>query len=85
MASIKFYFAIYVALLVLAVSKVVFMELLDYWAAVGGIMFSAALKTGLIAGFYQHLVDEPRAVTWVVLMALSAVLLLASAATFSIT
>lgn len=85
MASIKLYTAIYVALLVLAVSKVIFMELLDYWPAVGMIFLSAIAKSALIAGYYQHLKDEPRSITWLVLLAVGAVLLLAAAATYSIT
>lgn len=85
MASIKFYFGVYVVLLVLAVSKVVFMETLDYWPAVGGILVSALAKSALIAYYYQHLRDEPRAITYLVLIAVGAVLLLAAAATYSIT
>jgi len=85
MASIKIYTAIYIALLALAVSKVLFMEYLDYWPAVGMIMLSATAKTALIAGYYQHLKDEPRSITWLVLIAFGAVLLLAAAATYSIT
>ena len=85
MASAKFYVGIYVVLLVLAVSKVIFMETLDYWPAVGGIMASAVAKSALIAYYYQHLRDEPRSITWLVLIAVASVLLLASAATYSST
>ena len=85
MTSIKFYFGVYVVLMVLAVSKVVFMETLDYWPAVGGIFAMAVAKSALIAYYYQHLKEEPRAITWLVLIAVAAVLFLAVAATFSIT
>lgn len=85
MTSVRAYTAIYVALLALAFSKVVFIELFDYWTAVGAIFLAASTKTVLIAGFYQHLKDEPRSITWVVLIAFAGVLLLGAAATFSIT
>lgn len=85
MASIKFYSLIYVILLALAVSKVLFMDYLDYWEAVAAISVTAWAKAILIAAYYQHLREEPRAITWIVLLSLGGVLLLAAAATFSIT
>ena len=85
MASIRLYAWIYVVLLVLALSKYVFFLFgLDYWTMFALIMVSAVAKIGLIAGYYQHLVDEPRSVSYVVLSAVFAVLLLAVAATYSI-
>ncbi len=85
MASIKLYFAVYVALLILAVTKVIFIEFFEYWTAVGAILVSAFTKSALIAYYFQHLREEPRAISWLVLISLAAVLLLAAAATYSIT
>ncbi len=85
MTSIRFYFAVYVALLALATSKVIFMDTLEYWPAVSAIFGAAVVKSALIAYYYQHLKDEPRSITWLVLIAVAGVLLLAAAATFSIT
>lgn len=84
MTSIRFYTAIYVALLVLASSKWVFFQIFDYWDAVLATMITAVIKTGLIAGYYQHLRFEPRSVTYVASMGVFAVLLLTVAAAYSI-
>ncbi len=84
MSSLRLYTAIYVTLMALAISKVVFMELFDYWMAAGAILIAATVKMTLIAGFFQHLKDEPRAVTWLAMISLGAVALLAAAATWSI-
>ncbi|MFP4590508.1 MAG: cytochrome C oxidase subunit IV family protein [Halobacteriales archaeon] len=84
MTSLRVYTAVYVALMVLAVSKVVFGELFDYWTAAGAILLAAVAKTALIAGVFQHLKDEPRSVTWLVLISLAGVVLLAAAAAYSI-
>lgn len=84
MTSVRFYTAVYVALLVLASAKVVFFELFEYNVALGLTMVAAVIKTSLIAGYFQHLRSEPRSLSYVMLMGLIAVLLLASAASFSI-
>lgn len=85
MASVKLYTLIYVLLLILAASKWAFFELFAYWTAMGLTLASAAVKTGLIVGYYQHLRFEPRSLTVLMGMALAGVLLLAAAASFSIT
>lgn len=86
MASVRQYTVIYVLLLSLAASKWLFFNLpyFDYWTAISATLGAAALKTGLIVGYYQHLRHEPRSLTY--LMALSAVLvgLLGVAASYSI-
>ncbi len=83
--SIKLYSAVYVALMALAISKVLLEMYLEYWTAVAAIAVVAVIKASLIAYYYQHLKDEPRAVTWVVMIGVGGVLLLGSAATYSIT
>lgn len=85
MTSVRLYTLIYVMLVTLAVSKVLFFEFFDYWTAIVLTLGAASLKTTLIAGFFQHLRYEPRSLTYLMLTALSAVLLLAIAASYSIT
>lgn len=89
MASIRFYGLVYLALIGLAFAKVVFFEAVSfgyipYEAALGATMVTAAMKTTLIAGYYQHLRSEPRSLSYLMLMGLFAVLLLTFAAAFSI-
>lgn len=83
--SLRFYTFVYVLLLALAAAKFLFFEFLPYWDALGLTLVSAAVKTGLIAGYYQHLRHEPRSLTGVMVISLILVFLLGSAATFSIT
>jgi cytochrome c oxidase subunit 4 len=85
MASVKFYTVIYIALLGLATSKVLFFEFFAYWDAVGATMVTAVLKTLLIMGYFQHLRFEPRSLTYLMSMGMFAVFLLTVAASFSIT
>lgn len=85
MASIKLYAIIYVMLLVLALSKYVYFQFFDYWDAMALTLISATMKTGLIAGYYQHLRYEPRSLSVLMAMALGGVLLLAMAASYSVT
>ena len=86
MASLRAYFAIYVLLMALAISKFAFFEVefLTYQQALGATFVAAAIKTGLIAGYFQHLRHEPRVITYVMLTGLFMVVLLAGAATFSV-
>lgn len=85
--SIKLYTAIYVALLALAASKYIFFNVpfFGYWEAFAATMGSAALKTGLIVGYYQHLRWENRSLTWLMTVSLALVMLLMVAASYSIT
>lgn len=85
MATVRFYGLIYVLLIALAVSKFLFFQFFDYWAAFAATLGSAGVKTALIAGYYQHLAEEPRSLTYLMFLGLALVLLLMAAATFSIT
>lgn len=89
MTSVRFYALVYVALMALATLKVIFFEaheagLWSYNVALALTGVAAVLKTGMIAGYFQHLKFEQRSLSYLMLMALFAVLLLAFAATFSI-
>lgn len=84
MVSLKFYAAIYVALIVLASAKFAFFEVLDYWTALTLTMVAAAIKVTLIAAYFQHLRWEPRSLGTLMVSALGAVLLLFVAASYSL-
>ena len=87
MASIRTYTFIYVALILLATGKFVFFHfdgIFRYWMAVTGTMLLAVTKVSLIAGYFQHLKDEPRSITYLMLTAVFMVFLLTLAAGYSI-
>jgi heme/copper-type cytochrome/quinol oxidase subunit 4 len=87
MASIRTYGLIYVALILLATGKFVFFhfpDIFSYQLAVGGTLVLAVIKTSLIAGYFQHLKDEPRSITYLMLTAVFMVFLLTLAAGYSI-
>ena len=84
MASVRLYVLIYVLLMALAASKFLFFQFFDYEAAVTGTLGAASLKTILIAGFYQHLAHEPKSLTRLMLLTLFLLMLLMSAASYSI-
>ena len=89
MANTRLYTAIYVALFVLATAQVAveFAGLLDsmYWVALGVIMVLSLVKAVAVAGYYQHLLYEPRSITYLVGIGLVAAIALTIAASYSIT
>ncbi len=87
MGEIRKYTIIYVVLLVLGTSKFLFFELDQFFTeqmAIGGTVILAVIKSVLIAAYYQHLVDEPRSITYMMLIAVFMVFLLTIAAGYSI-
>ena len=85
MSSVRTYTIIYVVLLVLGTAKFVFFEVDQLTnIAVPATIALAVIKSLLIAGYYQHLVDEPRSISYMMGIALFMVLLLTIAAGFSI-
>ena len=84
MVNIRVYATVYVLLMILAVAKLAFFEFLDYGVALGLTIISAGVKTSLIVAYFQHLRYEPRILTVLMFTALLAVLILGSAASFSI-
>lgn len=84
MASLRWYTIVYVALLMLAVSKWAFFEVFDYGVALSLTMVAAAIKTSLIVGYYQHLRQEPRILSVLAFTAFLGVVILGAAASFSI-
>ncbi|TYL35899.1 hypothetical protein CV102_25450 [Natronococcus pandeyae] len=87
MADVRTYTLIYVVLLVLGTGKFVFFqfpEIFPETVAIGGTIILAVIKSLLIAGFYQHLIDEPRAISYMMAVAVFMVFLLTIAAGYSI-
>jgi len=89
MPSTKLYAAIYVVLFAFATLQFVVEQagLLRtiYWTAFAIIIALSIVKAVLVAGWYQHLKFEPRSLTALVLIGLTAVLALTFAAAYSIT
>ena len=89
MASTKLYTAIFVVLTVLTTVQAVvevsgFIEE-AYWLAFGVLIAIAFVKAVMVAGYFQHLKHEPRAVTYVMTGGLLAATALTVAAAYSIT
>lgn len=84
MVRVRFYAGVYVLLIALATSKVIFFDFFGYWEAVTATMMAALAKTLLIVGYYQHLRFEPRSLSYLVSMGFFAVLLLTVAAAYSL-
>ena len=85
MADVRTYTLIYVVLLVLGTAKFVFFEIgISEQLAIGGTVVLAVIKSLLIAGYYQHLREEPRAISYMMVIAVFMVFLLTVAAGYSI-
>jgi cytochrome c oxidase subunit 4 len=89
MANTRLYTVIYVALFVLATAQVAveyagFLESM-YWVALGAILALSLVKAVAVAGYYQHLLYEPRSISYLVGIGLLAAIALAVAASYSIT
>lgn len=95
MSRLKLYTAIYVVLFVLATAQVgleafldvgaTFLGLEAYWWVFVGIMIVSMFKAVVVAGYFQHLRWEPRSLSYLMLLGLSAALALTLAAAYSIT
>lgn len=86
MTSLRNYTIIYVLLLAAGTGKFLFTEIpaFSHNVAVAGILVLALIKVLLIAGFFQHLKDEPRSVSYTMGLSVFMVLLLVLAAGYSI-
>lgn len=85
MTHTKLYTYIYVALFVFATLQVGVEFLgLDYWLALALIAVLSMVKALIVAGYYMHLVWEPRSVSYVMLIGFIAFLALTVAASYSI-
>jgi cytochrome c oxidase subunit 4 len=88
MASTKTYGAIFVVLMALSTTQaaVEWLGYLEefYWAVLGVILVLSSLKAMAVAGWYMHLREEPRSITYVALTGLIGVLALTAGASYSI-
>lgn len=86
MTSTKLYTVIYVVLFAFATIQVAieFMGI-SYETAVTAILLLSVIKAVLVAGYYQHLLYEPRSVVYVVGSGLVTAVALTFAASYSIT
>lgn len=88
MSHLKLYTVIYVVLFVLATAQalveVTGMLEAAYWTAFGLILVLSFAKAIVVAGYYQHLRWEPRSLSALILMGLTAALALTVAASYSI-
>ncbi|EJN58780.1 cytochrome c oxidase subunit 4 [Halogranum rubrum] len=85
MTSTKLYAVIYVVLFVMATAQVlVEFAGLSYWLAFGVILALSAVKALLVAGYYQHLLFEPRSISYLLVVGLLAAVGLTLAAAYSI-
>jgi len=89
MSHLRLYTGIYVVLFVLATAQVAveFAGLLEnaYLLGFGLIIALSFVKALVVAGYYQHLVWEPRSISYLMGIGLLAVLALTFAASYSIT
>jgi len=89
MSHLRLYTAIYVVLFVFATLQVAveYAGLLEnaYLLAFGVIIVLSFVKALVVAGYYQHLVWEPRSLSYLIGIGLLAVLALTFAASYSIT
>ena len=88
MARTKLYTGIYVALFVIATMQVAVEQIglleSSYVLALGLITALSLIKAVMVAGYFQHLVWEPRSVTYVMLLGFVGFLALTVAASYSI-
>ena len=89
MSKTRLYAVIYVVLFVFATVQVAVEELgfveEVYWLAFAAIIVLSFVKALIVAGYYQHLVYEPRSLSYLMLTGLLAALALTIAASYSIT
>lgn len=86
MAGIRTYTMVYIALLALGTGKFVLFEIPQFGetAAIVGTLILAVVKIALIAGYFQHLFEEPRSISYMMGVAVFMVFLLTIAAGYSI-
>ena len=86
MTRTKLYVGIYVVLFAFATAQVFVEGLgLSYWTGFWAVIGLSLVKALLVAGYYQHLRLEPRSLSYLMLVGLSAAVVLTAAAAYSIT
>jgi cytochrome c oxidase subunit 4 len=88
MSSIKLYAVVFVALSALttvqfALEEILLDELYGFTMAI--ILIISTVKAGAVAGWYMHLIDEPRAITYIAIAGMLGVVALTAGAAYSVT
>lgn len=88
MSSIRLYTVIFVALSALttiqfALEEILLEELYGFTMAI--ILLISSAKAGAVAAWYMHLIDEPRAITYIVIAGALGVVALTAGAAYSVT
>lgn len=88
MASTKTYAVIFVVLMAISTTQAALegLGLLEdfYWPVLGLILALSSLKALAVSGWYMHLREEPRSVTYVALAGLVCVIALTAGASYSV-
>lgn len=87
MANIKLYTIIFVALGAISTTQFVVESFLPeglYWAGLVAILALSSMKAIAVAGWYMHLVEEPRSVTYLALAGVLCVVALTAGAGYSV-
>jgi cytochrome c oxidase subunit 4 len=87
MANIKLYTIIFVALGAISTTQFVVESFLPeslYWAGLVLILALSSAKAIAVAGWYMHLVEEPRSVTYLALAGVLCVVALTAGAGYSV-
>jgi len=89
MASTKLYTIMFVVLMALSTVQALFeyTGFLEaaYYPAMGVILVLSTVKAMAVAGYYMHLREEPRAISYIALAGLIGVVALTAGAAYSIT
>jgi cytochrome c oxidase subunit 4 len=88
MSSIRLYTVVFVALSALttvqfALENILLDELYGFTMAI--ILLISSAKAGAVAAWYMHLIDEPRAITYIALAGVLGVIALTAGAAYSVT
>lgn len=92
MASIKWYTILFVALASITTVQYLLEEFLIedygvglYWVAFGLILTLSSIKAVGVAAWYMHMLEEPRAITYIAIAGLLGVMALTAGAAYSVT
>jgi cytochrome c oxidase subunit 4 len=87
MTSIKTYTAIFGVLMVISTTQFAVEEIgvleNNYWPVLGVILVLSTLKALAVAGWYMHLYEEPRAVSYIAVAGVIGVVALTAGAAYS--
>lgn len=87
MANIKLYGIIFVALGAISTTQFVVERFLPeglYWIGLVAILGLSTMKAMAVAGWYMHLIEEPRSVTYLALSGVLCVVALTAGAGYSV-